>query len=596
MDALTAALHRYWGVSAFRPLQREAVVAFLEGRDVLVILPTGAGKSVTYQLPPVCQEGPAVTVVVSPLISLAKDQVNAACERGLECEVYNSTVAEGRKAAIVSDLCSGAPSMQLLYTTPESLALPLLRDALKEARSSCTLRFAIDEAHCVSQWGHDFRPAYLALQSLREDFPGAPFLACTATATQRVKDSIIQSLGLKSPVILESSFNRPNISYEMRHKGLMGKGSRAAALKDLVKLIQAQQGSTGIVYAHQRKTCDWLAAKLGNAGVDAAAYHAGRDASERSRAQAQWMDGAFDCIVATVAFGMGVDKADVRWVVHWDAPNSLEGYSQESGRAGRDGLPCKAIMYTSRKHLNQMRNMEVGDRRGSAEAVGDLALTACCRRKALLAYFGEKRGRCEPPEELCDFCRDPKALAAMVAKLDTKAELAAANGLQVDDERADSGESEDESPPLADKENPKGLSSPTQDRGPAQKRAKKPPGAVWEPACKLPGSAAPQSSQSGKQGAKRSVQLGRRGVSSKEYLADVTPAAASLLPCQDRADSGPTKLPANSSGTGEGKQAGMSCMLRNAGQSSAGPRYITGLRRKGFVPPLKALKRDLGSS
>ncbi|CAL8466731.1 g6267 [Coccomyxa elongata] len=347
-------------------------------------------------------------------------QVNAALERGIDCEVFNSTVSESKKIAIISELCSGAPCTKLLYTTPESLALPQLRDALKEAHAASILRFAVDEAHCVSQWGHDFRPTYLTLSTLHADFPGASIMACTATATKQVKASIIELLDLRSPVVLESSFNRSNLRYEVRYKELIGDGSDAAALEDLVAFIKLQPpGTCGIIYAHQRKTCDWLGSSLCDADVEAMTYHAGKDPDQRARAQSQWSEGDVDIVVATIAFGMGVDKPDVRWVVHWDASSSLEGYSQESGRAGRDGLPSVCIMYASKAHFEQMRKMERGERAGSTAAVAGMALSACCRRKALLEHFGERRGRCiTTEEELCDFCQSPEHVAATVARLE----------------------------------------------------------------------------------------------------------------------------------------------------------------------------------
>ncbi|KAK9916772.1 hypothetical protein WJX75_006776 [Coccomyxa subellipsoidea] len=418
-EALQTLLLEYWNTEGFRPLQQEAVEALLEGKDVLLFLPTGGGKSLCFQLPPLCQPH-AVTVVVSPLISLAKDQVDAALDRGIDCEVFNSTVSESKKAAIISELCSGILSTKLLYTTPESLALPQLKDALKEAHAACTLRFAIDEAHCISSWGHDFRPAYLSLSSLHTEFPGAPILACTATATKQVKTSIIELLHLKSPVVLESSFNRSNLRYEVRYKDLICDGSDAAAFQDLEAFVKSQApGTCGIIYAHQRKTCDWLASSLCNVEVDAMAYHAGKDSGQRASIQSQWLEGDVDIVVATIAFGMGVDKADVRWIVHWDAPSSLEAFSQESGRAGRDGLPSLCIMYASKAHFEQMRKLERGERSGSAAGMADMALSACCRRKAVLEHFGEHRGRCNAAEEeACDFCQSPKQVAAAVARLE----------------------------------------------------------------------------------------------------------------------------------------------------------------------------------
>ncbi|KAK9831876.1 hypothetical protein WJX81_004403, partial [Elliptochloris bilobata] len=340
----------------------EAVKAILQGLDVLLVLPTGGGKSLTYQLPALTSPS-GFAVVISPLIALAKDQVEDCLDRDIDAALWNSETDEVVKTRLVQDISCSEPATKVLYTTPESLAMPRLLDALKEAAAAgCLTLFGVDEAHCVSQWGHDFRPAYLALASLRSNFPDVPILALTASCTPAVRHSILDVLCMgASAVKLQASANRPNIAYEVRYKELVG--SQDDLLRDLLEFIRAAPGACGIVFARLRKTCDWLAGMLCDADIDAAAYHAGRDAAQRLRTQRDWTQGATNVVVATVAFGMGIDKADVRWVVHWDAPGSLEALYQESGRAGRDGLPSRSIVYVSHAELQQMRSLERGERR-----------------------------------------------------------------------------------------------------------------------------------------------------------------------------------------------------------------------------------------
>ncbi|KDD75784.1 hypothetical protein H632_c501p2 [Helicosporidium sp. ATCC 50920] len=370
MDSLECALKQYWGFTSLRPLQREAAAAVCEGRDVVVILPTGGGKSLTFQLPAVYAN--KLVVVVSPLLALLRDQAENAQNNGIDTMVWCGDTSEAVKANIERDLACATPEdmpFHLLYTTPESIRSDRVKVMLQELHNNkALLCFAIDEAHCVSEWGHDFRPAYLQLGSLKAAFPDVPTIAVTATTTENVRRGIIESLSLQNPAIMIGSFNRPEIEYRVFRKELCGDGRRDAVLEAscrslmaLVSLLAARPAESGVVYARLRTTCDWLADKLVEAGVDAEAYHAGKDPGRRATVQRAWSEGSTRVVVATVAFGMGIDKADVRWVAHWDPPSSLEGFYQESGR------------------------------------------------RLLLRYFGERReGGCDGVggESLCDVCQD----------------------------------------------------------------------------------------------------------------------------------------------------------------------------------------------
>ncbi|KAL4436561.1 hypothetical protein ABPG75_003700 [Micractinium tetrahymenae] len=431
LTALRGVMSTHWGHDQFRPLQAEAVASTLAGRDVVVILPTGGGKSLAFQLAPLYRN--QITAVVTPLLALAKDQVNSCLERGIEAASWSSDTPENVKAMLSRELLADPEdtTLRLLYTTPESLQMERLRELLKTAHEYgklCSL--AIDEAHCVSEWGHDFRPSYLTLGELRADFPGLPIIAATATATASVKQSICSLLKLREPVVLHGSFNRPNIEYMVRYKELVGDGSRDAVLQDLLAFLAERRGQCGIIYARLRATCDWLAKEIENAEVvEVAAYHAGKDAEQRSRIQQGWSEGAYDCVVATVAFGMGIDKSSVRYVVHFDPPASLEGFYQESGRGGRDGEACLSLLYASNQELRDARKMERGARQGAVGSVAAYIQEPRCRRRALLSYFGEKRtGGCQEGagEQVCDFCRNPRAVLGQLAALERSLERSAA--------------------------------------------------------------------------------------------------------------------------------------------------------------------------
>ncbi|PNW72372.1 hypothetical protein CHLRE_16g673393v5 [Chlamydomonas reinhardtii] len=419
--ALLRTLREHFAMSGFRPGQLEAIQATLAGQDALVILPTGGGKSVAFQLP--CHtRAHGFTVVVCPLLALAKDQVDKCEERGIYAERWNCEVPEPRKASIAKDMVCDEPSLRLLYTTPESLQTPKLLESLKEACANGNLvSFAVDEAHTVSEWGHDFRPAYLQLSAIKQEFPSVPVVALTASATPKVRDDIISVLRLKQPRLIKGSFNRPNIAYQVRHKELLGDGSDNAALEDLVKFIQARSGEGGIVYARLRATCDWLASSLAAHDIDVGCYHAGKNNDVRTRVQRDWSSGGTNVVVATIAFGMGIDRPDVRWVVHWNPPTSMEGFYQESGRAGRDGLPSASLLYASKADLESNQKMERGVRSGAVAEVAGYCHGGGCRRRYVLKFFGEERGPCDRTcDALCDACTDPRAVSRALSRLESR--------------------------------------------------------------------------------------------------------------------------------------------------------------------------------
>jgi RecQ family ATP-dependent DNA helicase len=323
-------------------------------------------------------------------------------------------------------------SLRLLYTTPESLQTPRLIEVLSAAhRAGRLCSLAVDEAHCISSWGHDFRESYLQIGSFRDHLPGLPCIAVTATATPDVQASIKTNLKLRSDAaVLIGSFNRRNIALTVKHKELIGDGSQEAVTQEILDLIESKNGEKGIIYCRLRATCDELATALLGADVDVAAYHAGLDQQRRSRVQNDFKEGSLNAIVATVAFGMGVDIPDVRWVVHVDPPATIEGMYQELGRAGRDGHPAVHVLFGSDSDLRQASKMERGPKCGATAAVAAYVQSACCRRQSLLAHFGERRGVCssnDKDEELCDFCLDAGGVRKRLEQVEEK--LAAAQAL-----------------------------------------------------------------------------------------------------------------------------------------------------------------------
>ena len=391
-------LREIFGYPAFRGRQAEIIDAVVSGRDCLVLMPTGGGKSLCYQIPALLREGAGV--VVSPLISLMQDQVAALRELGVRAAFLNSTLSAGEAAAVERSLVRG--ELDLLYVAPERLLTPRCLELL--ARSRIAL-FAIDEAHCVSQWGHDFRPEYLQLSVLHERFPSVPRIALTATADRATREEIVARLDLARARIFVASFDRPNIRYRIVEK--------ANARKQLLDFIRAEHaGEAGIVYCLSRRKVEETALFLEEQGMRALPYHAGMDAQTREANQSRFQREDGIVMVATIAFGMGIDKPDVRFVAHLDLPKTIEGYYQETGRAGRDGLPADAWMAYGLADVVQQRRMiaeseadEAFKRVASAklDAMLGLCETAGCRRVRLLEYFGEASGPCGN----CDTCLDP---------------------------------------------------------------------------------------------------------------------------------------------------------------------------------------------
>ena len=401
-----AMLERVWGHADFRGLQSEVVAEVLAGRDVLAVLPTGGGKSVCYQVPAILR--PGLGLVVSPLIALMTDQVEALKQQGVSAARLDSGVSTDDRSAIWRAARAG--ELDLLYVSPEGLAQPHLIDRLHELPLSL---IAIDEAHCVSQWGHDFRPDYRTLGKLAELFPGVPRIAVTATADARTREDIVRSLRLEGAKVLVDSFARPNLQLSAIRKE---NGSRAKTDAAVIALVRERRGKSGVVYCGSRDGCERVAQALRDAGTNAIAYHAGMDARERDKRLERFLaeDGAV--MVATIAFGMGVDKADVRFVIHADPPGSLEAYWQEIGRGGRDGEPAEGItLYGPSDIAWSLRRL---DGRPMAEEVKQVQTRkvrqlfamldgATCRPQTVRRYFGETGAdRCG----VCDICGDPPAL------------------------------------------------------------------------------------------------------------------------------------------------------------------------------------------
>jgi ATP-dependent DNA helicase RecQ len=402
-DDLLALLRQHFGYESFRPLQREIIDNAIAGRDVLALLPTGAGKSICFQLPALARNG--ITVVASPLIALMKDQVDALHSRGIGATAINSSLPYAEIQDRYRRMSAGEYS--LVYVAPERLMQPEFLAFLKRQDVST---FAIDEAHCISQWGHDFRPEYRRLSELRTHFPAAPIMALTATATQRVRADIATQLGLRDPAVHVASFNRPNLHYTVT--------SRDKAYERTLAVLQSSPQASAIIYCQTRKSTEALADRLRGDGILARAYHAGMSSEDRHRHQEMFLTDKARVICATVAFGMGIDKPDVRFVIHHGLPKNIESYYQETGRAGRDGDPSECILFFGkgdavrlRRFADEMENDQA--RQLAIRQIGDILAFADakdCRRKMLLAYFGEtyKEQNCGA----CDNCRPRTAPAA----------------------------------------------------------------------------------------------------------------------------------------------------------------------------------------
>ena len=407
--AVSDALKRYFGFDAFRPLQEAIVGDVLAGRDVFALLPTGGGKSLCYQLPALLT--PGLTVVISPLIALMKDQVDALTTAGIPATFLNSSLDYDEVRDRIDGLRRGA--YRLLYVAPERLAMPSFA---AELQTLDVARFAVDEAHCISEWGHDFRPDYRRISDLRERFPGVPFLAFTATATDRVRADIVERLALRSPATHVGSFNRPNLTYRVTRK----KRSPEA----LIAWLQVRPDDAGIVYVGSRAAADELAGKLSKAGIPAVPYHAGLDGAKRAKHQERFIRDKTRVVCATVAFGMGIDKSNVRFVVHYDLPKSIEGYYQETGRAGRDGVPAECLLYFNHGDVAKFERFideketeaERQVAREQLERMTRYAYSNDCRRRDLLAYFGETWTELNCGG--CDNCLEPRP--AVDATLDAQ--------------------------------------------------------------------------------------------------------------------------------------------------------------------------------
>ncbi len=376
-------LKAHFGYDSFRPMQEEVISSVLARHDTLVLMPTGGGKSLCYQLPALCLDG--LALVVSPLIALMKDQVDALRANGIPAAYLNSTLTASESAGVRSLARSG--QLKVLYVAPERLALPGFRDFLRTVDLSL---IAVDEAHCISEWGHDFRPDYRNLKVLRQEFPQVPIIALTASATERVRQDIIVQLDLRGPRTFVSSFNRTNLTYLVRPK--------RNAFEALLALLKKHSGEAAIIYCLSRKDTEDLAADLVEHGFKALPYHAGLENSARKEAQERFIRDEVPIIVATIAFGMGIDKPDVRLVVHYTLPRSLEWYYQETGRAGRDGLPSECVLFYSYgdKFKQEFFIGQMEDRAQQEQARQKLAQMvefcelSSCRRRYLLAYFGEQ--------------------------------------------------------------------------------------------------------------------------------------------------------------------------------------------------------------
>ena len=399
MSDLLSALKKYFGYESFRPLQEEIIRDALAGRDVVALLPTGGGKSLCFQLPALLRDG--MTIVVSPLIALMKDQVDALTASGIAATFLNSTLGEVESRARLRGLYNG--DYRLLYVAPERLLHPSFLERLPSFPINLV---AIDEAHCISEWGHDFRPEYRRLAELRDHLPDVPVMALTATATGRVREDIVERLRLRDPQRFVASFNRPNLTYRVAGK--------QGAYEQVRAFIRERADEVGIIYCQSRKSVDGLAEKLRADGVAARPYHAGLADKERAANQEAFLRDDARVICATIAFGMGINKPNVRFVIHYDLPKNIEGYYQETGRAGRDGLPSECLLLFTAgdvvkygRFIDEMSNPE--ERRVAREQLQQMVHYAehpTCRRTTLLAYFGETFA--DANCGACDNCLAPR--------------------------------------------------------------------------------------------------------------------------------------------------------------------------------------------